>query len=203
MLRTHASGSLRAADAGHKVTLAGWVARRRDHGGVIFIDLRDASGISQVVFRADDVLAQAHRLRAEFCIAVEGIVEIRPEGNANPEIATGEIEVNATSLTVLGECAPLPFQLDEPAGEETRLKYRYLDLRRDGPGAAIRLRSKVNAAAREVLAGHDFVEIETPTMTRSTPEGARDFLVPARLQPGSFYALPQSPQLFKDRKSVV
>ena len=203
MLRTHASGSLRAADAGHKVTLAGWVARRRDHGGVIFIDLRDASGTSQVVFRADDVLAAAHRLRAEFCVAVEGIVEIRPEGNANPEIATGEIEVNATSLTVLGECAPLPFQLDEPAGEETRLKYRYLDLRRDGPGAAIRLRSKVNAAAREVLAGHHFVEIETPTMTRSTPEGARDFLVPARLQPGSFYALPQSPQLFKQLLMVA
>jgi aspartyl-tRNA synthetase len=194
---------LRAADAGQKVTLAGWVARRRDHGGVIFIDLRDASGTSQVVFRADDVLTQAHRLRAEFCIAVEGVVEIRPEGNANPEIATGEIEVNATSLTVLGECAPLPFQLDEPAGEETRLKYRYLDLRRDGPGGAIRLRSKVNAAAREVLAAHDFVEIETPTMTRSTPEGARDFLVPARLQPGSFYALPQSPQLFKQLLMVA
>jgi aspartyl-tRNA synthetase len=203
VLRSHASGSLRAADAGHKVTLAGWVARRRDHGGVIFIDLRDASGTSQVVFRADDVLAQAHRLRAEFCIAVEGVVEIRPEGNANPEIATGEIEVNATSLTVLGECAPLPFQLDEPAGEETRLKYRYLDLRRDGPGGAIRLRSKVNAAARGVLAAHDFVEIETPTMTRSTPEGARDFLVPARLQPGSFYALPQSPQLFKQLLMVA
>ena len=203
MLRSHASGSLRAADAGQKVTLAGWVARRRDHGGVIFIDLRDASGTSQVVFRADDVLAQAHRLRAEFCIAVEGVVEIRPEGNANLEIATGEIEVNATSLTVLGECAPLPFQLDEPAGEETRLKYRYLDLRRDGPGGAIRLRSKVNAAAREVLAAHDFVEIETPTMTRSTPEGARDFLVPARLQPGSFYALPQSPQLFKQLLMVA
>ena len=203
MLRSHAAGSLRAADAGEKVTLAGWVAHRRDHGGVIFIDLRDSSGVSQVVFRAADVLAQAHRLRAEFCIAVEGVVEIRPEGNANPEIATGEIEVNATSLTVLGECAPLPFQLDEPAGEETRLKYRYLDLRRDGPGGAIRLRSKVNAAARGVLAAHDFVEIETPTMTRSTPEGARDFLVPARLQPGSFYALPQSPQLFKQLLMVA
>ncbi|HEY9304025.1 MAG TPA: aspartate--tRNA ligase, partial [Mycobacterium sp.] len=203
MLRSHASGSLRAADAGQKVTLAGWVARRRDHGGVIFIDLRDATGVSQVVFRADEVLAHAHRLRAEFCIAVEGVVEIRPEGNANPEIATGEIEVNATSLTVLGECAPLPFQLDEPAGEETRLKYRYLDLRRDGPGGAIRLRSKVNAAARQVLAAHDFIEIETPTMTRSTPEGARDFLVPARLQPGSFYALPQSPQLFKQLLMVA
>ena len=203
MLRSHAAGSLRAADAGQKVTLAGWVARRRDHGGVIFIDLRDASGVSQVVFREADVLGQAHRLRAEFCIAIDGVVEIRPEGNANPEIATGEIEVNATSLTVLGESAPLPFQLDEPAGEEARLKYRYLDLRRDGPGSAIRLRSKVNAAAREVLADHDFVEIETPTLTHSTPEGARDFLVPARLQPGSFYALPQSPQLFKQLLMVA
>jgi aspartyl-tRNA synthetase len=203
VLRTHAAGSLRTTDAGQKVRLAGWVARRRDHGGVIFIDLRDASGVSQVVFREGDVLAQAHRLRAEFCVAVDGVVEIRPEGNANPEIATGEIEVNATSLTVLGESAPLPFQLDEPAGEEARLKYRYLDLRRDGPGAAIRLRSKANAAAREVLARHDFVEIETPTMTRSTPEGARDFLVPARLQPGSFYALPQSPQLFKQLLMVA
>lgn len=203
MLRSHAAGSLRSSDAGQQVTLAGWVARRRDHGGVIFIDLRDASGIAQVVFREADVLAQAHRLRAEFCVAVSGVVEIRPEGNANAEIPTGEIEVNATSLIVLGESAPLPFQLDEPAGEETRLKYRYLDLRRDGPGAAIRLRSKVNAAARAVLARHEFVEIETPTMTRSTPEGARDFLVPARLQPGSFYALPQSPQLFKQLLMVA
>jgi aspartyl-tRNA synthetase len=203
VLRSHAAGSLRATDAGQQVTLAGWVARRRDHGGVIFIDLRDATGVSQVVFRAADVLDQAHRLRAEFCVAVQGVVEIRPEGNANVEIATGEIEVNATSLTVLGECAPLPFQLDEPAGEEVRLRYRYLDLRREGPGKAIRLRSKVNAAARNVLSSNDFVEIETPTMTRSTPEGARDFLVPARLQPGSFYALPQSPQLFKQLLMVA
>ncbi|MEN3224353.1 aspartate--tRNA ligase [Mycolicibacterium porcinum] len=203
MLRSHAAGSLRAADAGQTVTLAGWVARRRDHGGVIFIDLRDASGVSQVVFREGDVLAAAHRLRAEFCIAVTGVVEVRPEGNENPEIPTGKIEVNATSLTVLSESAPLPFQLDETAGEEARLKYRYLDLRREGPGNAIRLRSKVNAAARGVLAEHDFVEIETPTLTRSTPEGARDFLVPARLQPGSFYALPQSPQLFKQLLMVA
>jgi aspartyl-tRNA synthetase len=203
VLRSHAAGSLRATDAGQTVTLAGWVARRRDHGGVIFIDLRDASGVSQVVFRDAAVLEAAHRLRAEFCVAVTGVVEIRPEGNANPEIATGEIEVNATSLTVLGDSAPLPFQLDETAGEEARLKYRYLDLRREGPGNAIRLRSKVNAAARGVLAAHDFVEIETPTMTRSTPEGARDFLVPARLQPGSFYALPQSPQLFKQLLMVA
>lgn len=206
MLRSHAAGLLREGDAGQQVTLAGWVARRRDHGGVIFIDLRDASGIAQVVFRDPqdtEVLAQAHRLRAEFCVSVAGVVEIRPEGNANPEIATGEIEVNATSLTVLGECAPLPFQLDEPASEELRLKYRYLDLRRDDPAAAIRLRSRVNAAARAVLARHDFVEIETPTITRSTPEGARDFLVPARLHPGSFYALPQSPQLFKQLLMVA
>ena len=206
MLRSHAAGSLRSSDAGQQVTLAGWVARRRDHGGVIFIDLRDASGVAQVVFRDPQdtqVLAQAHRLRAEFCVAVTGVVESRPEGNANPEIATGDIEVNATSLTVLGESAPLPFQLDEPAGEELRLKYRYLDLRRDGPAAAMRLRSKVNAAARAVLARRDFVEIETPTITRSTPEGARDFLVPARLHPGSFYALPQSPQLFKQLLMVA
>ena len=204
MLRSHAAGSLRASDAGQRVTLAGWVARRRDHGGVIFIDLRDATGVSQVVFREAGVLEQAHRLRSEFCVAVEGVVEIRPEGNANSEIATGEIEVNATALTVLGESAALPFQLDEPAGEEARLRHRYLDLRRDGgPGDALRLRSKVNAAARAVLAGRDFVEIETPTLTRSTPEGARDFLVPARLQPGSFYALPQSPQLFKQLLMVA
>lgn len=204
MLRSHDAGSLRATDAGLTVTLAGWVARRRDHGGVIFIDLRDASGVAQVVFREPAVLAQAHRLRAEFCLTVTGVVEIRPVGNENPELATGAIEVNASSLTVLGESAALPFQLDEPAGEEARLRYRYLDLRRsDGPGAALRLRSRVNAAARDVLAGHDFVEIETPTLTRSTPEGARDFLVPARLQPGCFYALPQSPQLFKQLLMVA
>ena len=204
MLRSHAAGSLRASDAGQGVTLAGWVARRRDHGGVIFIDLRDSTGIAQVVFRDAGVLEQAHRLRAEFCVVVSGVVEIRPEGNANAEIATGDIEVNATALTVLGESAPLPFQLDESAGAEARLKYRYLDMRREGgPGDAIRLRSRVNAAARSVLAAHDFVEIETPTLTRSTPEGARDFLVPARLQPGSFYALPQSPQLFKQLLMVA
>ncbi len=198
MLRSHPAGSLRADDAGAEVTLAGWVGRRRDHGGVIFIDLRDSSGVAQVVFRDDRVLAQAHRLRSEFCVAVDGVVEIRPEGNANPEIPTGEIEVNATALRVLGDSAALPFQLDEPAGEEARLRHRYLDLRRPGgPGDALRLRSMANAAARSVLDAHGFVEIETPTLTRSTPEGARDFLVPARLQPGCFYALPQSPQLFK------
>ncbi|OBH20733.1 aspartate--tRNA ligase [Mycolicibacter terrae] len=204
MLRSHDAGSLRATDAGRSVTLAGWVARRRDHGGVIFIDLRDASGVAQVVFRDAAVLEQAHRLRAEFCVAITGVVEVRPAGNENPDLPTGAIEVNAVELTVLNEAAPLPFQLDESAGEEARLRHRYLDLRReDGPGAALRLRSKANAAARAVLAEHDFIEIETPTLTRSTPEGARDFLVPARLQPGSFYALPQSPQLFKQLLMVA
>nr|WP_206530607.1 aspartate--tRNA ligase [Rhodococcus aetherivorans] len=196
-MRTHLAGSLRAEHAEQTVTLTGWVARRRDHGGVIFIDLRDASGVSQVVFREGAVLEQAHRLRAEYCIKVVGVVEVRPEGNQNFDIPTGAVEVNASTLEVLNEAAPLPFQLDDQVGEEARLKYRYLDLRREGPGKAIRLRSKVNAAARGVLAHHSFVEVETPTLTRSTPEGARDFVVPARLQPGSFYALPQSPQLFK------
>ncbi|VFA98466.1 aspartate--tRNA ligase [Nocardia cyriacigeorgica] len=197
MLRTHLAGSLRSEHAGQTVTLSGWVARRRDHGGVIFIDLRDASGVAQVVFREGEAAEQAHRLRAEYCVKVVGVVEQRPDGNENPDLPTGAIEVNVSELEVLNESAPLPFQLDEQPGEEARLTHRYLDLRREGPAHAIRLRSKVNAAARRVLARHEFVEVETPTLTRSTPEGARDFLVPARLQPGNFYALPQSPQLFK------
>ena len=203
MLRTHQAGSLRAEHAEQTVTLSGWVARRRDHGGVIFIDLRDASGVAQVVFREGEMAERAHRLRAEFCVQVTGTVELRPEGNANPDIASGDIEVTAAKLTVLNESAPLPFQLDAEPGEEARLKHRYLDLRRPGPAAAIRLRSEVSRSARTVLADHDFVEVETPTLTRSTPEGARDFLVPARLQPGSFYALPQSPQLFKQLLMVA
>ncbi|WP_020658072.1 aspartate--tRNA ligase [Amycolatopsis benzoatilytica] len=199
MLRTHQAGTLRAGQAGQTVTLTGWVARRRDHGGVIFIDLRDASGVAQVVFREGEMAERAHALRSEFCVKVVGEVSRRPEGNANPDIPTGEIEVLATELVVLSEAAPLPFPIDDrvEVGEEVRLKYRYLDLRRSGPAAAIRLRSEVSRVAREVLHAQDFVEIETPTMTRSTPEGARDFLVPARLKPGSWYALPQSPQLFK------
>jgi aspartyl-tRNA synthetase len=198
-MRSHPAGTLRAEHAGQTVTLAGWVARRRDHGGVIFIDLRDASGTAQVVFREGEMAERAHRLRSEFCIQVVGEVVIRPEGNENPELPTGAIEVTVTALTVLSESAPLPFPIDEHAevGEEVRLKYRYLDLRRSGPAAAMRLRSEVNRAAREVLHERGFVEVETPTLTRSTPEGARDFLVPARLRPGSWYALPQSPQLFK------
>ena len=206
MLRTHHAGELRAANVGQEVVLAGWVAKRRDHGGVAFIDLRDASGIAQVVVR-DEVLASsgAHDLRNEFCIKVTGVVEIRPEGNANPDLPTGEIEVAISELEVLNPSAPLPFQIDErvTVGEEARLKHRYLDLRRPAPAAALRLRSKVNQAARKVLGERDFVEIETPTLTRSTPEGARDFLVPARLAPGSWYALPQSPQLFKQLLMVA
>jgi len=197
---------LRADHAGQTVTLAGWVARRRDHGGVAFVDLRDASGVAQVVVR-DEVLAEggAHDLRNEFCVRITGAVRKRPEGNANAELPSGEVEVVAAQLEVLNPCAALPFQIDERVtiGEEARLRYRYLDLRRPAPAAALRLRSKVNAAARAVLGAHDFVEIETPTMTRSTPEGARDFIVPARLQPGSWYALPQSPQLFKQLLMVA
>jgi aspartyl-tRNA synthetase len=198
-MRTHEAGTLRASDAGQTVTLTGWVARRRDHGGVIFIDLRDASGTAQVVFREGEMAERAHRLRAEFCLRVVGEVVIRPEGNENPDIPTGAVEVTVTGLDVLNEAAPLPFPLEDhvEVGEETRLKYRYLDLRRAGPAAALRMRSEANRIARGVLQEENFVEIETPTMTRSTPEGARDFLVPARLRPGSWYALPQSPQLFK------
>ena len=205
MLRDRTAGSLRPSDDGATVTLAGWVARRRDHGGVIFIDLRDASGVAQVVFHSGAAAEASHALRSEFCIRVTGKVAIRPEGNANPDLPTGAIEVEATELEVLSESAPLPFQIDDTitVGEETRLKYRYLDLRRTGPAAALRLRAAANRAARTVLDEQEFVEIETPTLTRSTPEGARDFLVPARLRPGSWYALPQSPQLFKQLLMVA
>ncbi|MBA2770176.1 MAG: aspartate--tRNA ligase, partial [Sporichthyaceae bacterium] len=202
MIRTHTAGSLRAPHAGETVTLAGWVARRRDHGGVAFVDLRDASGHVQVVIRDEDLAAG---LRNEFCLRVVGDVALRPEGNANPNLPTGEVEVVAKAVDVLSESAPLPFQIDDhvEVGEEARLRHRYLDLRRPGPARAIRLRSEVSRVARAVLHSRDFVEIETPTLTRSTPEGARDFLVPARLQPGSWYALPQSPQLFKQLLMVA
>jgi aspartyl-tRNA synthetase len=202
LIRTHTAGSLRAEHGGEVVTLTGWVARRRDHGGVAFIDLRDASGYVQVVIRDEQVAAG---LRNEFCLRVVGEVTKRPEGNANPALPTGDVEVVASEVEVLNEASPLPFQIDEhvEVGEEVRLRYRYLDLRRAGPAAAIRLRSEVSRAAREVLHGRDFVEIETPTLTRSTPEGARDFLVPARLAPGRWYALPQSPQLFKQLLMVA
>ncbi|MBP6995832.1 MAG: aspartate--tRNA ligase [Phycicoccus sp.] len=208
MLRTREAGTLRAADTGSPVTLTGWVAKRRDHGGVAFIDLRDSSGVVQVVARDEVLTGAAHDLRNEFCVLVRGTVAARDAHNVNPDLPTGEIEVVAEAIEVLSSSAPLPFQIDErvTVGEEARLKYRYLDLRRPGDhnsGHAIRLRSKINAAARAVLGERDFVEIETPTLTRSTPEGARDFLVPARLAPGSWYALPQSPQLFKQLLMVA
>ncbi|GMA33841.1 hypothetical protein GCM10025876_00450 [Demequina litorisediminis] len=192
MLRTHLAGNLRATDAGTTVTLAGWVGRRRDHGGVAFIDLRDASGFAQVVIREE----VAHSLRNEYVLQVTGEVRERPAGSANPNLPSGEIEVVVSEVTILNEAAPLPMPVDEhvTVGEEARLKYRYIDLRRPQPRANLVLRSKANQAARRVLDRHEFLEIETPTLTRSTPEGARDFLVPARLAPGSWYALPQSPQ---------
>ena len=201
-MRTHDAGRLRAEDAGATVTLAGWIGSRRDHGGVAFLDLRDASGIVQVVVNDPDV---AHGLRDEYCVRVTGTVRPRPSGNENPDLATGSVEVEAMQVEVLSPAAPLPFPIDDrvSVGDETRLRYRYLDLRRPAAGAALRMRSKVNQIARDVLLERDFVEIETPTLTRSTPEGARDFLVPVRLQPGHWYALPQSPQLFKQLLMVA
>ncbi|MEY4678229.1 MAG: hypothetical protein RI992_944, partial [Actinomycetota bacterium] len=198
MLRSHDAGTLNSKNVDTKVVLAGWVARRRDHGGVAFIDLRDSTGSVQVVINDEKI---AGELRAEWCVLISGIVKLRPKGNENSEIPTGEIEVICESLQVLSEAAPLPFPVDSGdignISEEVRLKYRYLDLRREGPAKNLRLRSQVTSAIREVMSESDFLEIETPYLTRSTPEGARDFLVPVRLQPGSWYALPQSPQLFK------
>ncbi|NLG20978.1 MAG: aspartate--tRNA ligase [Actinomycetales bacterium] len=208
MLRTHEAGTLRPEHVGTTVTLTGWVARRRDHGGVAFIDLRDASGIVQVVARDEVLTGTAHDLRSEYCVKVVGDVTAREDKDVNPDLPTGGVDVVATEIEVLSASEALPFQIDErvTVGEEARLRHRYLDLRRPGANAAgqnLRLRSKVNAAARTLLNERDFVEIETPTLTRSTPEGARDFLVPARLQPGSWYALPQSPQLFKQLLMVA
>jgi aspartyl-tRNA synthetase len=196
MIRTHQAGALRASLAGQQVTLAGWVARRRDHGGVVFIDLRDASGVAQVVFRQEDL---AHDLRAEFCIRVTGEVRQRPAGNENPELPTGEIEVAVAEMEVLAESDPLPFPVESGGelSEEVRLRYRYLDIRRPEMSAALRARSTAAYLVSDVMRDRGFVNVETPFLTRSTPEGARDFLVPVRLRPGSWYALPQSPQLFK------
>ena len=203
MLRTHDAGLLSPSNIGETVVLAGWVARRRDHGGVAFIDLRDASGAVQVVLK--DEIAGA--LRAEWCVLVTGTVKARPDGNENPNIATGGIEIDCDQLEVLSEAAPLPFPVDSGdvsnISEEIRLKYRYLDLRREGPAKNLRLRSRVTSLIRGVMDRLDFLEIETPYLTRSTPEGARDFLVPVRLQPGNWYALPQSPQLFKQLLMVA
>jgi aspartyl-tRNA synthetase len=196
MIRTHEAGTLRASHQGEQVKLAGWVARRRDHGGVTFIDLRDASGVAQVVCRADDI---AHDLRAEYCVLITGEVRRRPAGNENPELPTGEVELAASEVEILAEADPLPFPVEGGGelNEEVRLRYRYLDIRSPEIAAALRARSHATYLVNEVMREHRFVNVETPFLTRSTPEGARDFLVPVRLRPGSWYALPQSPQLFK------
>jgi aspartyl-tRNA synthetase len=198
MIRTHEAGTLRADHAGEDVVLAGWVARRRDHGGVVFIDLRDASGIVQVVWRGEEG-AGAHEVRAEFCVLVTGTVRIRPAGNENPELPTGQVEVVADAVEVLSEAEALPFPVEGSAeiSEDVRLKYRYLDIRREDTARALRIRSQAAYLLSDVMREHRFVNVETPYLTRSTPEGARDFLVPVRLRPGNWYALPQSPQLFK------
>jgi aspartyl-tRNA synthetase len=206
MIRTHEAGTLRPEHAGTDVTLAGWVARRRDHGGVVFIDLRDASGVAQVVFREGAPAEAAHDLRSEYCVLVRGTVGLRPEGNANPDLPSGAVEVTANDVQVLSASAALPFQIEGQQGEvdeQTRLRYRYLDMRRADAARAMRIRSHMNRVIREVMDSHGFLDVETPTLTRSTPEGARDFLVPCRLQPGSWYALPQSPQLFKQLLMVA
>ncbi|CAB4780294.1 unannotated protein [freshwater metagenome] len=204
MLRTHGAGTLRASDVGTVVTLAGWVSRRRDHGGVAFIDLRDATGSVQVVIR-DEKLAGA--LRAEWCLKIVGEVALRPDGNSNSAIPTGDIEIMGDEIVVLSEASALPFPVDSgddaQINEEVRLRYRYLDLRREKPAKNLRMRSKVTSLIRQVMDDQEFLDIETPYLTRSTPEGARDFLVPVRLQPGSWYALPQSPQLFKQLLMVA
>ncbi len=201
-VKTIGAGLVRSAQVGEEVTLAGWVGRRRDHGGVIFVDLRDASGIVQVVLNPDDSPAPEdvlHGLRLEYCVTVRGVVQPRPDGTVNPDMPTGEIEVVASSLTVLSPSEPLPFQLDDrtEVDEVKRLEYRYLDLRRPRMAANLVARSKAIAAMRRVMTDKGFLEIETPTLIASTPEGARDMLAPSRLRPGKFYALPQSPQLFQ------
>ena len=197
MIRTHQAGTLRAEHAGEQVVLAGWVARRRDHGGVVFIDLRDASGIVQVVWRSEE--AEAHDLRAEFCVKVTGEVRLRPAGNENPELPSGAVEVAVEQLDVLSEADPLPFPVEGTTeiSEDVRIKYRYLDIRREEMSRALRIRSRAAYLLSDVMRDHGFVNVETPYLTRSTPEGARDFVVPVRLRPGNWYALPQSPQLFK------
>ena len=201
MKRTHSCGALRAKDAGQKVSLAGWVAGRRDHGGVIFIDLRDREGLTQVVFNpslAAEIAAMAHTLRAEFVVRIEGEVSPRPEGTKNAALATGEVEILAEKLEILNASETPPFPLDEEGvNEDLRLRYRYLDLRRPAMARALQARHRAALAIRHYLHEEGFWEIETPILFKSTPEGAREYLVPSRLNPGKFYALPQSPQQFK------
>jgi aspartyl-tRNA synthetase len=198
-MRSHYCGQVDEALLGQEVTVAGWVHRRRDHGGVIFVDLRDREGLLQIVFDPDAavVFKEAERLRNEFVVRVRGRVRARPEGTVNPNLASGKVELLAQELQLLNRSEPLPFQLDEQVGEEVRLRYRYLDLRRDVMSQRLRLRHRLTRAMRGYLDAHDFVDLETPMLTKATPEGARDYLVPSRTHPGKFFALPQSPQIFK------
>jgi aspartyl-tRNA synthetase len=198
-MRSHYCGQVDEALLGQEVTVAGWVHRRRDHGGVIFVDLRDREGLLQIVFDPDAavVFKEAERLRNEFVVRVRGRVRARPEGTVNPNLASGKVELLAQELELLNRSEPLPFQLDEQVGEEVRLRYRYLDLRRDVMSQRLRLRHRLTRAMRGYLDAHDFVDLETPMLTKATPEGARDYLVPSRTHPGKFFALPQSPQIFK------
>jgi aspartyl-tRNA synthetase len=198
-MRSHYCGQVDAALAEKEVQVAGWVHRRRDHGGVIFVDLRDREGLLQVVFDPDEaeVFAQAERLRNEFVIRVKGRVRARPAGTANTNLASGAVELVAKEIEILNRSEPLPFQLDETVNEELRLKYRYLDLRREVMSARLRLRHRITRAMRSFLDEHGFIDLETPMLTKATPEGARDYLVPSRTHPGKFFALPQSPQIFK------
>src|ERR1700733_9695885 len=198
-MRSHYCGEVNAALADKEVEVAGWVHRRRDHGGVIFVDLRDREGLLQVVFDPDEaaVFAQAKRLRNEFVIRVKGRVRARPAGTANTHLASGAVELVAKQIEILNRSEPLPFQLDETVNEEVRLKYRYLDLRREVMSGRLRLRHRITRAMRHYLDEHGFIDLETPMLTKATPEGARDYLVPSRTHEGKFFALPQSPQIFK------
>ncbi len=198
-MRSHYCGQVNESLAGQEVSVAGWVHRRRDHGGVIFIDLRDREGLLQLVFDPDrkDIFASAERLRSEYCIRVTGKVRPRPAGTANANLASGQVELLATDLEILNRSETPPFHHDEQTNEELRLKYRYLDLRRDVMQQRIRLRHRVTMALRQYLDGNGFIDMETPMLTKATPEGARDYLVPSRTHPGHFFALPQSPQIFK------
>ncbi|MEQ9562214.1 MAG: aspartate--tRNA ligase [Woeseiaceae bacterium] len=198
-MRSHYCGQIDESQIGKQVSVAGWVHRRRDHGGVIFVDLRDREGLLQVVFDPDrpEIFAEAERIRSEYVLHVQGVVRARPDGTANPNMKTGQIEVLAQSLTTLNDSEPLPFHHDDQVNEELRLKYRYLDLRREQMLSNLRLRHSVTRAMRNFLDDNGFVDVETPMLTRATPEGARDYIVPSRTHPGKFFALPQSPQIFK------
>jgi aspartyl-tRNA synthetase len=198
-MRTHYCGEVNESLVGSEISVAGWVHRRRDHGGVIFVDLRDREGLLQVVFdpSAQSVFAEAERVRGEWVLRVRGKIRPRPGGTANPNLRSGQVELLASELEVLNRAEPIPFQLDEEVKEEVRLKYRYIDLRRDEMQQRLRLRHRVTRAMRHYLDEHGFIDVETPMLTKATPEGARDYLVPSRTQPGRFFALPQSPQIFK------